>query len=175
MNYYELIENGYDKRAGILYAPSEWPYPIALDAMEVKNWQNLCVELRDGEYCSFHECDAGANMISEELKNLLISFIGENENVEFLPVKARSEKYGDRTYYIMHFKIIYDVIDTENTVYVPGTDIITKVRIDQEKAQGLKVFNTQPAINDVIISEDVYQAIKRNKLDMGLEFVLVGF
>ena len=46
--------------------------------------------------------------------------------------------------------------------------------VEQKKAKGLKVFNSQPAVNDVIISEDVYQAIKRNKLDIGLEFVLVG-
>ena len=174
MKYYELIENGYDKRAGVLYAPSGWPCPLAVDTMEVKNWQNLRVELRDGKYCSFHECDAGANMVSEELKDLLLSFIGENENIEFFPVTATSKEYGNKTYYIMHFKIIYDVIDVKNTVYVPGTDIIIKVHIDQEKAKGLKVFNSQPAVNDVIISEDVYQAIKRNKLDIGLEFVLVG-
>ena len=75
----------------------------------------------------------------------------------------------------MHFKIIYDVIDKEKTVYVPGTDIITKVRIDPKKAMGLKVFNTQPAINDVIVSEDVYQAMKKNKFDTGLIFQQVGF
>ena len=174
MKYYELIENGYDKNAGVLFAPEEWPCPIAVDAMEVENWQNLSVELRNGKYCAFHSCDAGANMVSEDLKNLFLSFIGENENIEFLPVPVISKEYGNRTYYIMHFKIIYDVIDKEKTVYVPGTDIITKVRIDQEKAKGLKVFNTQPAINDVIVSEDVYQAMKKNKFDVGLEFVQVG-
>lgn len=175
MKYYKLIDDGYDKVGGMLYAPSEWPCPIAVDAMEVKNWQNLTVELRDGKYCPFLSCNAGANMVSEEMKDLLLSFIGDNDNIEFLPVTAKSKEYGDRTYYIMHFKIIYDVIDTEKTVYVPGTDIIIKVRIDQEKAKGLKVFNSRPAVNDVIVSEDVYQAIKQKKFDTGVEFVLVGY
>lgn len=75
----------------------------------------------------------------------------------------------------MHFKIIYDVIDKGNTLYVPGTKYIIKVRIDQSKAKGLKVFNSQPSINDVIISEDVYQAIRHNKYDLGLDFLLVGY
>ena len=174
MKYYELIEDGYNKVGGMLYAPSEWPCPIAVDAMEVENWQNLTLELRDGKYCPFLSCDAGANMVSEEMKDLLLSFIGDNDYIEFLPVTTKSKEYGDRTYYIMHFKIIYDVIDTKKTVYVPGTDIIIKVRIDQEKAKGLKVFNSQPAINDIIVSEDVYQAIKKKKFDTGVEFVLVG-
>ncbi len=175
MKYYKLIVDGYDKVGGMLYAPSEWPCPIAVDAKEVENWQDLTVELRNGKYCPFLSCDAGANMVSEEMKDLLLSFIGDNDNIEFLPVPAKSKEYGDRIYFIMHFKIIYDVIDTENTVYVPGTNIVIKVRIDQEKAKGLKVFNSRPAINDIIVSEDVYQAIKRNKFDTGLEFMLVGF
>ena len=172
MKYYELTEDGYDKIGGMLFAPSDWPCPMAVDAMEVENWQNLILELRNGIYCPFLSCDAGANLVSEAL---LLSFIGENENIEFLPVTTKSKEYGDRTYYIMHFKIIYDVIDKEKTVYVPGTDIITKVRIDLEKAKGLKVFNSQPAINDIIVSEDVYQAIKQKKFDTGLRFVLVGY
>ena len=175
MKYYELIENGYDKNAGMLFAPADWPCPIAVDAVEVENWQNLVLELRNGIYCPFLSCNAVANMVSEELKNLFLSFIGENEDIEFLPVPVISKEYGDRTYYIMHFKVIYDVIDKEKTVYVPGTDIITKVRIDQDKAKGLKVFNSQPAINDVIVSEDVYQSMKKNKFDRGLEFRQVGF
>lgn len=52
MKYYELIVDGYDKVGGMLYAPLEWPSPIAVDAMEVENWQNLTLELRDGKYLS---------------------------------------------------------------------------------------------------------------------------
>ena len=95
MKYYELIEDGYDKVGGTLYAPSEWPCPIAVDAMEVENWQNLTLELRDGKYCPFLSCDAGANMVSEEMKDLLLSFIGDNDNIEFLPVTTKSKEYGD--------------------------------------------------------------------------------
>ncbi len=175
MKYYRLIPNGNDKEGGLLYPPQEWPYPIARDAVEVENWQNLKVELKEGIFCPFHFCVGGANMISEELKNLFKSFIGENDNIEFLPVTAISKEYGNKQYYIMHFKIIYDVIDKENTLYVPGTKYIIKVRIDQSKAKGLKVFNSQPSINDVIISEDVYQAIRHNKYDLGLDFLLVGY
>ncbi len=174
MKFYRIIVDGNDKKGGVLYAPSEWSYPIARDARDVENWQNLILELRDGEYYPFPPCDAGANMVSEELKNLLQSFIGNNKNIEFLPVKTISKEYGDNIYYIIHFKIIYDVIDSQKTIYVPNTNNILKIRIDSNKAKDLKVFNARPFVNDLYVSEDVYQAIRKNKLDKGIEFVLVG-
>lgn len=168
--YYSLIVNSYDPVGGVLYAPEEWPYPIAEDGVEVKDWRSLVVELRDGKYSPFHMCIGGANMVSEELKELLESYIEDKDSIEFLPVKAVSEKYGDRTYYIMHFTKVFDVIDRDKTVYVPGTDDIIKVRLDYEKVKNLNVFNFQSYINEVIVSAEVRKSIKKNKLDGGLQF-----
>ena len=39
------------------------------------------------------------------------------------------------------------------------------------KVKNLKVFNSQPAVNDGIISEDVCELIKKQKLDIGLDFM----
>ncbi|EJX04898.1 hypothetical protein EVA_06996, partial [gut metagenome] len=39
------------------------------------------------------------------------------------------------------------------------------------KVKELKIFNSQPVINDIIVSKEVYKAIKKNKLDLGLEFM----
>ena len=113
MKYYEFIVKGNDRVGGVLHSPLSWPYPIARDAEPVQNWQSLVVELRQGKYRDFHACTGGANLVSEEMMNLLKSCSGNNENLEFLPVKAVSAEYGDRRFYIMHFKIIYDIIDTE--------------------------------------------------------------
>lgn len=169
--FYKLLVIGNDKVGGVLYSPPQWPYPIARDAVDVKNWQSLTVELKYGMYRHFHNCTGGANMVSEKLRDLLLSFIGDNRDIEFLPVKAISDKYGNRVYYIMHFKKIFDVIDKEHTVYVPGTDAIIKLRVDKDKIGDLKVFNSQPAINDVIVSKDVCESIKKNKLHLGLDFL----
>ena len=162
LKFYKFIPKGNDKAGGVLYAPSDWPYPIARDGEEVKNWKSLIVELKYGEYCPYHMCIGGANMVSEELKNLLESFIQpDNDDIEFLPIKARSKEYGNRIYYILHFKKIFDVIDKENTVYVPGTDSIIKVRVDYNKVKELKIINSQSVINDIIVSKEVYKAIKK--------------
>lgn len=171
MKYYKFIAKGNDKVGGVLYSPPSWPYPIARDAQAVQNWQSLVVELKQGKYRDFNLCTGGANLVSEEMMTLLKSCSGNDENLEFLPVRAVSKEYGDRDYYIMHFKVIYDVIDTAKTIYVDGTDSILKLRLDEKKVKDLKVFNSQPAISDVIVAEDVCQLIKKRKLDLGLDFM----
>ena len=173
MRYYRFIVKGNDKVGGVLYSPKNWPYPIARDAEEVRNWQSLVVELKHGVYRPFHACTGGANLVSQELKDLLSQFCKDDTNLEFIPVKATSKEYGDKIYYIMHFKIIYDVIDKQKTIYVEGTDSIIKLRLDSNKVQGLKIFNSRPAVNDIIVSEDVYKAIKMKKLDLGLDFMQI--
>ena len=167
MKYYRLIINSYEKTAGVLHAPETWPYPIARDTEEVKNWQSLVIELRDGIYCPFNIC-CGANIVSQELKDMFCSFVDLDAGLEFLPVKVVSKEYGDRTCYIMHFTKIHDVIDYENCERFGDT--ILKIALDYRKVKGLKVFNSRPVINDVIVSEDVRKAMKKTKLSFGSIF-----
>lgn len=171
IKYYKIIVKGNDKIGGVLYAPDNWPYPIAKDGEEVKNWNTLIVKLRDGEYRPFHLCIGGANLVNQEMKELFETYIKNNDDIEFLPVKTVSEIYGDRIYYIMHFKKIFDVIDRKKTIYVEGTDSILKLRLDYDKVKSLNIFNSQPVINDIIVSEQVKKSIKKNKLDLGIEFM----
>lgn len=170
VRYYKFIVKVNDK-GGVLYAPDSWPYPIARDGQEVKNWESLVVELRDGQYRPFHMCIGGANMVNQALKDLLQSYVTSANDIEFLPVKAISKEYGNQIYYIMHFKKIFDVIDPQNTLYVEGTDTILKLRLDYNKVKSLNVFNSQPVINDIIVSDEVRKSIQKNKLDFGLEFM----
>lgn len=175
--YYKIVIDGDDKRGGTLYAPSSVPYPIACDAKEVMDWQSLELELKDGEYCHFHTCNKGANIVSRELKNLFESFAGDvpGKDMEFLPVKVHSEKYGDREYFIMHFKKLYDVIDPLNTVYVEGTDSIIKPCFSVKKVGGMKVFNSITSMNRVFVTKEVRNAILKNHLDMGIELLPIRY
>ena len=174
MKYHRIIIKGNDKIGGVLYAPEHWPYPIARDGEEVKNWESLIVNLKDGAYRPFHMCIGGANLVSQEMKELFESFIKNSDDIEFLPVKAESELYGDRIYYIMHFKKVFDVIDRKHTIYTEGTDSILRLRLDYDKVKSLNVFNSRPVINDVIVSDEVRKSIKKNKLDLGIEFMPIA-
>ena len=170
VKFYEIIVRG-NAKGGVLYAPPTWPTPIARDGEEVCNWKSLVLTLQDGPYRNYNMCVGQANIVSEQLKNVLAEYCESNPNIEFLPVKVTSDEYGDRIYYIMHFKIVFDVIDEKRTLYVPGTDSIIKLRLDYNKVEKLKIFNSRPYVNDVIVSEDVRKAIKRHHLDDGIEFL----
>lgn len=63
----------------------------------------------------------------------------------------------------MHFKKIFDVIDRKKTIYVEGTDSILKLRLDYDKVKSLNIFNSQPVINDIIVSEQVKKSIKKKQ------------
>jgi len=171
MKYYRIIVDSSDIKGGIMYAPSNWPYPIARDAENVENWQSLVLELKNGDYRHFNLCIGGANIISNEFKDVLLPFVSNDSAIEFLPVLVKSKDYGDKEFYILHFKKIFDVIDKRNTIYAKGTDVIIKKRLDYYKVRDLDIFNSQPAINDVIVSAKIKKIIKRAKLDFGLEFV----
>lgn len=169
IKYYEIVVIG-NAKGGVLYAPPSWPRPIAHDGEEVHNWESLILTLQDGPYRNFNMCVGFANVVSEALKEVILEVVGENPDLEFLPIQVISKEYGNQTYYIMHFKKIFDVIDTLRTTYVPNTDSIIKLCVDYEKVKNLKIFNSRPYINDVIVSDELRRAIKRKHLDDGIEF-----
>ena len=57
--------------------------------------------------------------------------------------------------------------------YFDGLDTILKLKLDYEKVKTLNVFNSRPAVNDIIVSKDVHDAIKQKGLGSGLDFVPV--
>lgn len=166
---------GYDDECGVMYAPNDWPYPIALDGEEVKNYESLRLELKDGIYCSFHNCVGCANVIDEELKDLMEKYVDDETQVEFLPVKAYSAEYGEKQYYILHFLKIHDVIDVEHTVYSDINDksSVIKPAFSCEKVKNLHLFNSCPLVNDVYVSEKLYKAMKKNHLTKGISFLRI--
>lgn len=163
--------NGYEKEAGVISSPEINSCPKIVDGEECIIKEDFVYELQDGRYCSFDRAPNRVRVVDDDLKTLLESY-AEKEYVEFIPVIIRSERYGDRQYYIMHFKKIYDVIDEENTVYCPENSII-KLRVDYKKVKDLHVFNSQPLINDLIVSRKVYSEIKRRKLNFGTSFGII--
>ncbi|MCR5130637.1 MAG: hypothetical protein K6C10_04145 [Prevotella sp.] len=172
--YYEIVSRGDDVIGGVLYSPSQWPYPIARDGEKVKNWENLELELRYGKYRDFHLCTGGANVVSESFMNALLPFVKDCSYLEFLPVLAKSTQYGDQQYYIMHFKKVFDVINMKKTMFVEGTDSIIKLVLDREKVKDLPIFNSQPAVNDVIISNDIRKVLIKKHLVLGTDFIPIS-
>ena len=171
--YYDLISDGNDKVGGVLIGPKSLEYPMARDGKDVTNWQDIVVKLEDGKYCPMHLGVKGANVVDDAFKELIESFIGDVDYLEFLPIKAVSPIYGEKRYYILHFKKIFDVVDKKHSVYIPGTKSLVKLAVDKKKVEGLHIFNSSTYINAIIVSEELFKAIKKNKLYMGLDHTVV--
>lgn len=171
MKYYRIILDGDDKIGGTLYAPKEVKHGIVEDSREVeKSVFNMTFTLRDGDYTHFLGSNIGAHFVSTELKQLIESCVPIDYPLEFIPIQIVSDVYGNKVYYILHFKIIFDVLDIENTIYVPGTDSIIKACLSQTKVENLHIFNSRPIINDVVISEKIRKDMKKLKKNVGIEF-----
>ena len=85
--------------------------------------------------------------------NLIQSIVPVGYPLEFYPIRVKSEEYGNKIYYMIHFKIIFDVIDTKNSVWIG--DSIAKPWIDYQKAKDLDFFNASNAINEIMVSDRI--------------------
>ena len=171
--YYRITMNAYERRIGTLYAPKGTDTRLISDAKPIPNWQDLIFTLKNGLYAPYHMANIGGNLVNEELKSIIEGFIIPNYPIEFLPVKAISEEYGEKQYYIMHFKIIFDVLDLDNSVYhyyEDGTKSIVKPCLDLMKVNDLDIFNSLPAINDIIVSDRLRKVIIKRNLNFGFVF-----
>jgi hypothetical protein len=175
MKYYRIILDGEDQLGGLLYAPEGIKSGYVSDGKKLpENIANLEFKLMDGSYTSFMGSDIGANLVNEDLKELIGSFITDENQIQFLPVKVSSNLYGDKMYYILYFNIIHDVINTTKTMYVEGTDQIIRLCLACNKVKGLNIFNSQPHINDLIVSDKIRKKMIKQKMDIGIEFMQIN-
>jgi hypothetical protein len=70
-------------------------------------------------------------------------------------------------------KIIFDVIDTKNSVWI--VDSIAKPCIDYQKAKDLDFFNASNAINEIMVSDKMKKLMQEKNLDTGIEFKEVPY
>lgn len=174
MKYYRIILDGNDKIGGLIYAPKEVKSGFITDANEInESVFDMIFTLQDGNYTHFIGSDIGTNFISAELKQLIEDYIPIDYPLEFIPIQIYSDTYGNKEYFILHFKIIFDVLDVENTIYIPGTSSVIKACLSQTKVENLHIFNSRPVINDVIISEKLRKDMKKFKMNIGIELTQV--
>lgn len=161
------------KGQGVLFAPEGTDTRFGVEVLPVENWENMEFTLKRGTYLPFMNSDTTANFANEELKNLVQELIPLDYPLEFYPIHVKSEEYGEKTYYLIHFKIIFDVIDNENSVWVGSS--IAKPCIDYKKAKGLDFFNATNAINEIMVSDKMKKLMQQKKLDTGIEFKKVPY
>lgn len=159
------------KGQGVLFAPQGTDPRFGIEILPVMNFENMVFALKGGIYLPFMNSNTTAIFANEELKNLIQETVTVDFPLEFYPIQAKSEEYGDKTYYLIHFKTISDIIDEKNSVWVANS--IAKPCIDYDKAKDLDFFNSKARINGIMVSDKMKKLMQKKKLDIGIEFLKV--
>lgn len=157
-----------NKRNGVAYAPQGTDTQWGRDVDDVIGYESMVFELRRGCYTPYLCTNICAELICGELKDLVEQYLPDNYPLEFLPIKITSKDYGDKVYYLPHFKIIFDVINVEASK--KEDDIITVPCIDYEKSKELDFFNSIAYSDGYVVSDKIKREMKKKNLDFGIEF-----
>ena len=156
---------------------NEMPFEFELVKLYVA--KNELVESND--LSGLHEIwqDYQANrfawpMFSEKLKTIIAKNLTGKEGINWLTAKINGNG-EQRIYYIPRFEKMLDVLDTEKTMYVKGTDHIIKPCFSLAKVNAYSIFHLPDSKNfwkitsGIYVSEALKKAIQKEKLT-GVDF-----
>ncbi|MFH6987914.1 imm11 family protein [Flavobacterium collinsii] len=113
-------------------------------------------------------------LMSERLRSVVQASLAGNEHIDWVDCKVRKGN-EERTYYILRFNKILDVLNMEETSFVNGTDRIIRPVFSYSKIKDYSIF-TKPSFQDLwripsalYISEKLKKEIEKEKLT-GLDF-----
>jgi hypothetical protein len=113
-------------------------------------------------------------LMSEKLKSLIEACLTGNEKIDWISCKINNRK-EERTYFILRFNKMLDVLDEQNTVFVQGTDHIIKPAYSLKKIKSYNIFPI-PSPHDLwkitsglCVSEALKREIQKQKIT-GIEF-----
>lgn len=115
-------------------------------------------------------------MFSEKLKTIITKNLTGKEGINWITAKINGNS-EQRIYYIPRFEKMLDVLDTQKTIYINGTDRIIKPHFSLVKVDGYSLFHQPSAHNlwkitsGLYVSEALKKAIQKEK-SKGLEFEL---
>lgn len=106
-------------------------------------------------------------LMSIKLKDVITNSLKGNEGIEWVKVKVYL-KDEPRDYFIPRFNEKLDVLNKEETKYVPGTDQIIKPSFSNSKISNYSIFHKPTMFwkitNEIYVNEEVKNAIEENGL-----------
>lgn len=108
-------------------------------------------------------------LMSERLKSIIEVNLTGNEQIDWIECKVKN-KSEERTYYILRFNKMLDVLDMQKTMFVQGTDHIIKPVFASSKISAYGIFS-KPSSHDLwkitsglYVSDVLKKAIQKEKL-----------
>ncbi|MDN3694326.1 hypothetical protein QWZ06_19585 [Chryseobacterium tructae] len=109
-------------------------------------------------------------LMSAKMKSVVDNNVSGNEQVDWIEAVINTGE-EQRIYYIPRFNRMLDVLDKENTVYVPGTDHTIKPVFSFSKINTYNAFTEPSPKNNywkitsaIYVSETLRKAIQKEKL-----------
>jgi len=159
MNYYQLMppEND-DPDIGIAYAPE------GVDALaHPRNSYDIAFTLRDGSFADLMMSDLGWRLFSDTATAIISSFATQEDGLQWQKTRVQ---LGDesRTYSGIWFARAAKVLDSEQTRYVFGTDIIIVPCFDGNLIGRHQVFTWEPELSSapIIVSEAIRDVLLKS-------------
>lgn len=116
-------------------------------------------------------------IFSLRVKEIINENLSGNEGLEWIKAKINYNNHK-KEYYVPRFKFELDVLDTEKTKFVPGTNQIIKPIYSNSKLKKLSVFHEPSSIWQVglgfYVSEKIKNSLEQDNLTgMTFEEVIV--
>ena len=113
-------------------------------------------------------------LMSERLKSVIEANLTGNEQIDWIECKVKNGS-EERTYFILRFNKMLDVLDMQKTMFVQGTDHIIKPVFASSKISAYGIFS-KPSLYDLwkitsglYVSDVLKKAIQKEKLT-GVDF-----
>jgi len=113
-------------------------------------------------------------LMSEKLKSVIDANLIGNEQIDWIECKVKNGS-EERTYFILRFNKMLDVLDMQKTMFVQGTDHIIRPVFASSKISAYSIFS-KPSSHDLwkitsglYVSDGLKKAIQKAKLT-GMDF-----
>lgn len=177
--YYKLFVDCYNKKSTCLFPNPPIEGELCEDGKNIsaKYLEGIRIDFPSGDdeanFLPMHSClRINSGIVSQQFRDVVEPYITDPTAVEFVPVKVVHEKYGERTYYIMHFLRFEDAIDEANSkimTYPDGTRTIMVPSLKRSFIKTKHLFCVD-AVGSTIVSDTLKKALLKNGMKEGLSF-----
>ena len=147
---------------GVGFPEKEEDFDVPEDGI-ITNWNPILLNLKDGSFSDYQANSEACRLCSSKLRSIIDRNKSPQDQIQWLPMVVKDEHGEEREYFILHFPVIYDVIDRENSTYF-GEDQLIKPVFSLRKIGRHKVFNYDSYnFFSFFISEDIRKDIEKEK------------
>lgn len=161
----------------ILNGKNELPFKLNLVKLDVgKNGLIESNDLSDLKeiWLDYQPNSLAWPIMSERLKSVIEANLTGNEQIDWIECKIKNGS-EERTYFMLRFNKMLDVLDMQKTMFIQGTDHVIRPVFASSKISAYSIFSAPSSYelwkitSGLYVNETLKKSIRKNKLT-GLDF-----